>query len=378
MFYQILDYLQFILIQPDHSAPCAFVNFNQVLEIDQLLKANAPTQQWVIDAHVYGNERSIYNIHDKAYLAEHDHLPAPLVTDDVSLDTWGQDVTFEWHAVPNAAEYMLKLGRWPWRTPVSPDPANCTVPEGLFCDHEPSEIIHRGFVAGTSISLEAATGRYCWNVWPRLEDPNSPGTVADGQPYVNIGPFFCYTSGPAEPIIEVDWPSTTGFSSDPIQGTITLPYVPDDQWELIVTPDDDFSIGDFESGCEMGPLYFYDLSNCVLPFTIFPEEGQTYEIEVKTYNSPEVDPVTYRPILDEAYLIHEVTESFTLGVCGVEGEPCCEEEPYCEKTYCTDGICPACGDVVVPRFAVAPSGKLGGSIANRGTTPSARSSATSF
>jgi mannosyltransferase len=48
-------------------------NFNQVLEIDQLLKANAPTHQWVIDAHVYGNERSIYNIHDKAYLAEHNY-----------------------------------------------------------------------------------------------------------------------------------------------------------------------------------------------------------------------------------------------------------------------------------------------------------------
>lgn len=295
--------------------------------------------------------------------AELYHSAAPLVTADGSFDTWGTDVTFEWEAVPDAAGYILKLGSWPWRgAPIFPDPYSCFSQESHFCDYEPMEVVYRGFVSGTSVTLHAADvvasqGRYCWSVWPILGDPDSPET----EPVIFLDAPYCYTSGPAEPLIDVDWPSPVGFSSDPINGSITLPYVPDDQWALIVTPEDDFSIGGFEDGCAIGPLYFRDLTNCIKPFTIYPQPGQTYEIKVQTFNSPEVDPVTVEPVRDEAFRVHETTDSFTTGICGVEGEPCCEEEPYCEKTYCTDGVCPACGDVNirccnVPPYCEAPLG----------------------
>lgn len=48
-------------------------NFNQTLEIDQVLKADPAVQQWVIDAHTFGKNKSIYQLHNRAYLAEHNY-----------------------------------------------------------------------------------------------------------------------------------------------------------------------------------------------------------------------------------------------------------------------------------------------------------------
>lgn len=283
----------------------------------------------------------------QAYYVEHDHLPAPLSGIDGSPDSWGRDVTFAWEPVTHAAGYTLKVGRWPWTRPVAPDPANCFDPGGSWCNGEPTAVVYREIVTGTSATLDgtlAATGRYCWTLWPMVEEPEHPGTVAEGQTVVFVGPYYSYTSGPAPPILDVEWPAATGFSSAPIYGTIELPYVPDGQWELTVSPEEDFSIGDFEEGCEVGPLYFRDLTGCIRPFTIFPREGRTYRIEVQTYNSPEVDPTTYRPILDEAYRVHRVTEEFTTGTCGQAGEPCCEGGD-CDRAglLCRAGTCVECG-----------------------------------
>jgi hypothetical protein len=172
-----------------------------------------------------------------------------------------------------------------------------------------------------SEAAKVSQGRYCWSVWPLVEDRNSPGQVSSRQPFVNPVQF-CYTSGPAKPAVRCEpHPADTGFSSSPIHCEITLPYAADGQWEAAVE-----GVGDEHDlqpvqDCTLEPtgLYFRDLYDCHWKFDILPRENRSYKVTARVYNS-DAFPV---PVKDASSLVWEVSDTFETRSCGGDGDPCC-------------------------------------------------------
>src|SRR6185503_4766104 len=136
--------------------------------------------------------------------------------------SYGEDVVLAWDSQPHVVEYLLKGGRWPWRVQRTgaEDPPNCILPHSTPCVNEPLEVTFRENVRGLSKTLSgdvAGKGRYCWTVWPIIEDPHNPGTVSARQPLVDGFPHYCYTTEPAEPVFTFDnKPADGSFTCDKI------------------------------------------------------------------------------------------------------------------------------------------------------------------
>jgi Zn-dependent metalloprotease len=267
--------------------------------------------------------------------------------------SYGDPVTFSWIGDPDAAEYLLKLGRWPWRVPTGiVDPPNCYPTTGHFCTAEPTEVTYREFVRGTAVTIDGARagmGRYCWQVWPVLQDPENPGMVSVRQPLVQAE-AFCYTTGPAQPEIEVDnMPSGSGFSCEAITGRAIFPYLPGGstpRFEGHVTP----GTGTFtwSEGCTVefvtDPFtwtpdqlwIFGDRRECTVEFVVQPNEGATVTLRAGAtgVSGASGDDVEAEPL------------SFSLGTCGNHGDPCCTHcNSPCKGPFreCWDGTCQDCG-----------------------------------
>ncbi len=295
-------------------------------------------------------------------LAANDRVPAPLPGN--SYDT---PVTFQWQAEPDAHSYFLKVGRWPWQTALAtPDPERCFGLNDEFgepdlpdsCDKGPLEPIYRAELSASDVTeddvvsvpvegVNASRGRYCWQFWPVLANPDDPDRAWEKQPMIDPYPQYCYTSGPATPEITLDNPPAPGgFSSAQITGVIKFPYVPDGQYEF----DAESSDPDFEAHLHWGSacpisehaLFFRDIYDCQVTFTIDPVEGQTYTIIARTWNSAAFP----EPVLDAESALPEVTHTFSTGSCGGGTEPCCAGS-VCDDTSAhvcgSGGTCVECG-----------------------------------
>jgi Zn-dependent metalloprotease len=245
------------------------------------------------------------------------------------------EVTLEWQRDPDAIGYVVKLGRWPWTTPLSPpDPLNCLGPleaDLNACSHAPREVTFRSEVIGgdrTSVTVpgdKAARGRYCWTVWPIVEDAHTPPR----QPLVEPFPQFCYTTGPAEPHIDCQpMPPATGFSSAPITCVVNFPYVADGQSHVAVEgPDADHLQIQEECQPHPGNLYFNDLFDCNFKFKILPVENQAYKIRARAWSSDKFPT----PVLDAASLVWDKPFEFATKSCGGDGDPCCQGAEKCDS-----------------------------------------------
>lgn len=291
--------------------------------------------------------------------------PGALMTNDG--DNYDQDVTFEWLPVAHATRYRLKVGRWPWFGGPeldSPDPPNCGIFETLCTEDppqppgsDPGEFIRNGLsfdgiVEGTSVTLPGAAagrGRYCWSMWSMLGGP---------EPLADSRSEYCYTTGPAEPIITIlSGPESGEVSSEPIVGTIEIDYVPDEQFQIFTSHPEDiqFSFEDCQPvTAPAGPppndgTRFKDYYGCLIEFEIATKPGQTYELVVRTYQSADFPG----PIFEEEGLVHEVwMDPISVAECGKVGQPCCPEEAagsVCETyTTCRDDVCVDCGQRGLP------------------------------
>jgi Zn-dependent metalloprotease len=302
-------------------------------------------------------------------------VPAPLPG-----DSYNDRVTFRWEAEADALTYVLKVGRYPWGFPLGFDangeqqypgepqmdptnPTNCYIGFNSlysYCAFEPNDVTFRGCngqsgdcPSGTSLTLsgaKAGKGRYCWTVWPNLDDP----TDQDRQPLVETN-INCYTTGPKFPIVEFDNRTSVqvsceetlpaelevGFDSTPITGRVILDYVPDSQFDIDVS---EATAQDITWGpkCETTGPFYRDVYNCEREFTITPREGQEYWISAETFNSDAMPPV-----LDDDSRVHCEFNGFLTGECGGDSQPCCEGNSCDDDTalLCNEetDLCEPCG-----------------------------------
>lgn len=266
--------------------------------------------------------------------------PAPLPG-----DSYGSDVTFDFDAVPHALEYMVRL--WKWEKDALPfpvvtiDPPNCASGKLESICSRPKHVVAEKITTTPSLVLDqglASQDRYCWTVWPLLEDLKNPGSLGLRQPQVVLFPDFCYTAGPSEPVIVVDNPPpATGFSSKPITGHVHYDYIPDLQADVVANSDDVA----FGTGCTADQGYvFSDIHNCDLPFTITPQPDQTYEIKALRWNSS-----AHPPVMDDTTKLPDVTKTLMTGHCGGKGDPCCDDNACNDDLGCNGGVCGPCGGI---------------------------------
>jgi hypothetical protein len=310
-------------------------------------------------------------------------------------DSYGSDVTFEWPRDPSASGYHVQYGRWePLRHsfPIpldSVDPPNCidvgspivlgAVPEQLgencqtptlkLYDEETEDNFLEvpgskvpSSVPGHGLTCRGPScGRYCWRVWPLFDNMSY-------EPFVNVAPY-CYTSGPDKPQMAIydkdgtavvatrndpgdvdDNPSATmtTFSTDQLTGIIHFPYVPDNQWDVLVSND---GLADFEfqplacSSQPVGTEFTYrDLYGCSIQFKLLPHENRTYKLTAQVFNSDNVGP----PIKDDTTKVFETSLTLVTGNCGNEEfAGCCKEHPRCDVSKglgCNGAVCRKCGN----------------------------------
>ncbi len=249
-------------------------------------------------------------------------------------DSHGKDITFEWTGDSDTVGYGFKLGKWPFFVTDAQDPPNCLGPAG---DNPPPDVIDACWetpreinfsrpstdpIRDTSIRLDgdvAANGRYCWAVWPVLRDPENPDEVWNRQPRVSLGDYNCYTTGPSKPTIECD-EAPAEFTRQPIACTVHYDYIPDRQFEINVDGITDEVI-EVQELCEPDPdltLYFRDIYDCYVKFTIEPKPHASYLVHAKAWNSDVRSPTEFgTPVWDETFPI--VTAE-----CGRHDEVCCD------------------------------------------------------
>jgi hypothetical protein len=268
--------------------------------------------------------------------------------------SYGSDVVFDWQPSPLAQEYVLKIGRWPWNQLAAVDPPNCTFPPP---PNQPLPYINQCNDGSTLKTFEgpatpgmtisgalAGKGRNCWVVWPKITDPKAPGTVSARQPFVEIFPRFCYTSGPAKPEIVIDGSppacdtGPTPFPQGKITGKITFPYVPDAQLAVDVSPFADFTFDTTKCHPEPNWFEFPDLYDCVVQFAITPHEQTMYTVNARTWASDQ-----HPPVMNDASRVHNETQCFKTGACGAIGEACCAGNACDAGAVCQSGKCVACG-----------------------------------
>jgi hypothetical protein len=195
-------------------------------------------------------------------------------------------------------------------------------------------------------------GRYCWSVWPILDDPAAPAQTWARQPQVSLDPIWCYTTGPAKPVFNVTpgdgfsigdaTPPPATFSPETIQGELQLDYIPNAQIKGSA------SSSDITLGTVCEPVgTFHDIYDCKVPFSITPKPSTTYTIEVWTYNSD-----LAKPVMDDTTQVHHVVETIKTGACGAKGQSCCPGDT------CTDTVCQAskCADSPVQITSPADGG----------------------
>jgi Zn-dependent metalloprotease len=241
-------------------------------------------------------------------------------------DSFDQDVTFKWESDPLAATYGLKLGLYPWDTPISaPDPENCWIPLGFsnsMCTSEPRVVTYptadSAEITGTEITLpgaQAARGRYCWKMWP------IPGRSR--KPLVDSVTDFCYTSGPQRPEIEcADAPADGSFfSGGPVHCTIRSAYIPASQFRWFVNGSGDFNFEEQvtadDEDCrpepdtkpQPRPSVFGDIYDCEVRLEIRPKAEQEILITGRTWNSDQNPPV-----LDDASQLPDKSLRFSGGL----------------------------------------------------------------
>ncbi len=266
-------------------------------------------------------------------------------------DTYGQEVTLTWDADPLARDYMVKVGHWPWRTArTTPDPANADEVSSLYLQ-ESADTVFEGPVSEPTLTLPgkiAGKGRYCWEVWPRVRDPNAPGELLQPPPDAAIFSRRCYTMGPGEPEIVFDNVPDDGvyLETSPITGHIHFPWIPDGQYEIGGTASDDEAARavTFGESCQYDddPAWIFgDITDCTVQFSIEALEGKTWTLEAKTYNSDVIPPVE-----DENSLVYDRSKTVSTGTCGDEGGPCCNDGSCRRNDLGCDehDKCSPCGD----------------------------------
>lgn len=280
-----------------------------------------------------------------------------------------EPVVFTWSRVDHASGYFISGGRWPWRFPSWADePDNCFTrfgtPAGNFitCSDGPVHIefpkreVTGGATGITIPADQAGHGRYCWTVWPELEDPKNPGSTASLQPEVTPqNNVYCYTTEAAKPVFqpETPLPNGTGFSSADVVFKIVLPYVPEGRYSIDFngahgtsthTPSCDVQTTNDPFSWQPGENFVYaDLYDCEYEVHLKPDPNTDYKI---------VATVTgYSGDLTE-------TLPFKTGSCGNENDPCCDGDrctasgTVCEKSSHT---CKHCGDPGDPCCDTNPS-----------------------
>jgi hypothetical protein len=256
-------------------------------------------------------------------------------------------LTFTWKPIPIASDYFFTLGRWPWLKPGPVQPQNCVDPR--LCDEGPVEVkIPPSKVTGAAVAsvtaASAGRGRYCWTVWPELQDP-SDATKANAlqplvDPYSNV---YCYSTEAAKPQITYDGPLPDGhgFSEKPLAVKIKFPYVPDAAPVLddmnhniraMVTQNaacDDKTENDPLKWQPGDNFIFHDHYDCEYDLTISPEPSSHYHLRATApgyATNPSDDLV------------------FDTGSCGTTGESCCDNNVCKDGSTChpSSGKCEKC------------------------------------
>lgn len=237
-------------------------------------------------------------------------------------DSFGKDVTFKWESDALTGTYGIKLGLYPWDTPIqTPDPATCWIPLGFSnsnCDREPLEVTFRkDDISATEITVpgsQAAAGRYCWKMWPVLERSR--------QPLMNSTPEFCYTSGPQRPEIECPDAPVDGnfYNGEPVHCTIRSAYIPASQFRWFVNGSGEFNFDEQvtfdDEDCRPAPdtrpqprpSVYGDIYGCEVRLEIRPKPEQEILITGRTWNSPESPPV-----MDDESQLEDVPYRFNGG-----------------------------------------------------------------
>jgi hypothetical protein len=295
-----------------------------------------------------------------------DPSPIPYCTDDGS-----ECITFSWDPEPDAVGYMLKVGKYPpgrqfgprrdgtWIYDgeprlSTPDPENCFTPSFATdsdCWYESRDVSFQELVSTNSVTLngmEAGRGRYCWEVWPIVENAQQE------QPLVEKD-MRCYTTRPTRPEFQSDRfgrqatcqeieerPLVAGVSnSEPITGTIKFAYVPDGQARISASDDARADGIVFTNECETTTPLYEDLYECEVQFRLSnPRPNRIYWIAARTYNS-DVSP----PQMDADSLVH--CEAVAMDTaCGHLEQSCCDQQggdDYCNEGTCHAGVCQRCG-----------------------------------
>lgn len=306
--------------------------------------------------------------------------PNPL--DDQS---YGKPVTFAWQSVSGAVDYVLQVGRWPLaEVDGLRYPDNCVSLDGnppklvrdtffwcpflgsangggpcqqiaptlanlgpmQFCDLAPvAGAFTRQIISGTTTGLSAdvaGQGRYCWLATPEILDTTGMGR----KPLVTNQIPFCYTTGPAEPEVPVldNPPDPNKFSSTPITGYVKFPYVPDNQFAVVLEPPEDFSLSYEDCPFDPNAVLYADRYQCTVRFRFTPSAAQKYTVTARVYNSDQHPPVQAAPVAAEK------AKTFTTAGCGAKNEACCKDRA-CDSSdlVCSgDNVCVTCGHDTEP------------------------------
>jgi len=278
-------------------------------------------------------------------------------------------VAFTWSPVAHASGYFISGGRWPWRFPTWADePQNCFAGANpatgtvITCNDGPVEIdFPKQEVTGGATSVQipadqAGRGRYCWTVWPELENPSSPGTANPIQPdVIPQANVYCYTTEAAKPIFQPGnpLPDGNGFSPADIVFKIVFPYVPEGRYSIDFngahgtsthSPSCDVQTTNDPSRWQPGENFdFADLYDCEYEVHVTPDPDTDYKI---------VATVTgYSGDLTE-------TLPFKTGSCGSQDHPCCDGDTCsASDTVCVKSshTCKHCGDPTDPCCDTNPS-----------------------
>jgi choice-of-anchor A domain-containing protein len=276
-------------------------------------------------------------------------------------DSYGQPVTLEWDPlviklgqfeVPLPVSYGARVGRQPWIKTSRGIPPTC---EDFLCKLASRDETRAPTTTSTpALGLapeEGGMGRYCWTVWPVLEDPNRPGKNWSRQPIVSTAPPLCYTTGPSEPRITITNPEAGDhiYEGDYVRGTIDVDYVPEGQIAVVLSEPDNHVSLDW-SGCRPeekrpGEVYFADIHACHIEFSAWVPDPGAFQMAARTSNAPHPQGGVYY----SQYQVHEaLSEIIYVDPCGEVGEPCCADQWCADRSegfYCNpEGMCEQCGD----------------------------------
>lgn len=277
----------------------------------------------------------------QAYYADSREDPGAILDPAGAFDE-DDEVKFTWAPQEGIHLYGFRLARWPWpiegQESSTLDPENCllssscdTLPDGDYLAYE--------IVADTEITVpadKAGKGRYCWDVWAIVSDPDEPEVPHARQP--GVYPYTnCYTTGPSKPTVEITQDTPGNGSSQPIVGEIKVDYIPDGQFDLLASHPDatDWDFDDCKPVDDA--VRYLDYYDCRVEFRVDePEEGEKYNFGMRVSNNPEF---TEEPGAEEEFEVYvtQLDDPVDVGNCGELDEACCEGR-ICD---CASGDCEA-------------------------------------